>query len=196
MTRNETLLAYVAMAICLGLSGCGNKKDLGADIDMAVNGDGAIIPADVQSCYDKATLSTERSITKNALVFGNFSVRYTGKDKSLFVGSIKVTVTGGGIVNGSKDFTIASTELEALLGKRGQTINTPSDGTAVVINSNSSAKPAAFPACAMAVGPIDVTDEDSSFTATVDIKLVGSATNTLTNEVERVEEKLTGKAVF
>jgi hypothetical protein len=197
MTRNETRVLPLIAAALVVLSGCGNKKDLGAEIEMGVTGQGVIVPGSVQSCTDKAAYTTARSVQKNAMIFSNFTLKYTGLNKQLFVTSLRILVSGPGITGGEAEFTIASLELEALLGRRGATIVVPAGETEVIIQSNvQSTRSTTFPACSLAVGPISISDPDGTFNASVDIKLTGTASNTLTGEVERVEEKITGTAFF
>lgn len=196
MTRIETRFAYVAIAICLAFAGCGNKKDIGADVDMGVQGDGLIIGTDVASCVDKVDGSVKRSVTKNALVFANFSLTYRGVGKSLFVGAISVSVTSPALQGGGQTVVLSSEELIVLLDREGQTITVPDGSTSVTVNSNSTSR--FFPSCQLAIGGLNFTNpkSTSTFTATVEIKMVGSAVNNTTGDVERVEETIQAKAVY
>lgn len=196
MTRNETRFLFIALAICLVFAGCGKKKDLGVDVDMGLQGTGLILGTDVASCVDKADATTKRSNAKYSMVFGNFSLTYRGVGKTLFVGSITITVTSPNIKNGSQVITMASDEIEYLLGSEGQTVTVPSGSTSVTVNSNSSDRSAAFPSCQFTIGGLSLVDPNVSFTATVDVEMVGSAANNTTGEVERVEEKITARAEY
>jgi hypothetical protein len=195
MTRIETRLAYLAIAICLSFAGCGNKKDVGADVDMGVQGTGLIIGTDVASCVDKIDGTTRRSVTKNALVFANFSLTYRGTGKSLFVGALSVTVKSPNISGGEITIVLSSEELSVLLDSEGQTITVPDGSTSITVNSNSTTRN--YPSCQLAVGGINFTNKNTtSFTATVEIKMVGSAVNNTTGDVERVEETIQATAEY
>lgn len=198
MTQNETRFAYIAIAICLAFAGCGKKKDLGADVSIGVLGDGLILGTAVASCEDRAIGTRTRSVAKNSLVFGNFSLSYAGVGKTLFVAQIDITVTSPAIVGGSQTVTLASGEIDALLGSPGQTVTGPATATAspTVINSNSDTRSGLYPPCQLAIGGLTLADKTiKSFTATVDIEMVGSAIDANGN-VERVEEKISARAEY
>ncbi|MES2962536.1 MAG: hypothetical protein V4760_01510, partial [Bdellovibrionota bacterium] len=133
-------------------------------------------------------------VTKNALIFGNFSITWSGLNKTLFVAQIDVTVTSPAIKGGSVKVPLASGEIESLLASSSQTI-TATTGP-VTINSNDSSRTGLYPPCQLAIGGITLADSTTtSFVATVDIELIGSATDASGN-VERVEEKITVRAEY
>jgi len=196
MTRNETRLALVAFAICLLCSACGNKKDLGADISMGVAGDGLIIPTSTASCVDKRGALGTRSVAKNAMVFSNFSLKYTGVGKTLYIGAMQVKVTSPAITDGQIEITLAPDEVEALLAAPGDLITVPAGTDSYTINSNSATRPARYPACQLAVGPITLQDPNTTtFSANVEISIIGSSSDSLGN-VERIEKSISAKATY
>lgn len=164
------------------------------DLDVGVAGDGLILDSKVSSCVDRAEKSRTRSVDRLALIFPNFSLTWRGLDKSLFVGAIRVDVFSPALVGGEQSFVLASDEVDALLGRPGSLIEIPPGETSVTVNSNSTSRPGEYPACQLAVGGLQVLPGTQSFIANVTIKVLGSAENKITGDVEQVSYTFTAIA--
>lgn len=191
MSRPNITLSLLALALAATTVSC-SQKQTGSDlVDMGVSSGGLILQTTEQSCVDVSTPTSPptRSISAPALHFGGFSVTWKSGDSKLFVGEIKITAKSPKFSGGKFEATLDSTEIEALLGATNATLSAASStelassagGKVYASNSTSKEKSGAggsLAACSLNVGGItlaDTTTTPPTFTATVQIELIGTA---------------------
>lgn len=123
--------AFMSLAsTCLLLAGCGPGKDLGQYCNLLVLPTNVIIsPGPFMTCLDIKNAATTGSGTGPVAEFPKVRLDWTSPDHSLLISTIRVTVTGNGITNGSYVFQASPDEIAALWGTSTFPANMYSDST-------------------------------------------------------------------
>jgi hypothetical protein len=167
----------LSVAALLSLTSCGSQEDIGGSfLEMDVTEGGLILPVDNATCQDKVQGLGARSAAAPSLVFGALRLKWLRTDKSLYVGTIRVTFRSNGIAP-SPPIVLTSDEVEALLGAPGGLISPASTADGKSIVSNKSANRSGYPQCSFVVSGFDLANpnQTASFSSSVTIELIGQA---------------------
>lgn len=199
-------LAFACLAI-VGLSSCEEQTTGSVQLNLGSQS-GTIIRGSTANCVDRKTYATSgiltRSVKGPALVINGVSLEWLSETQKLYVDVIRVTVQASRISGGKKTFDLDVTEIEALLGAPNGVIGVATRDTlgALVPEphfSTNTAKAGGFPACALAIGTIDVTnpDSDASFNAQVTLQLYGTASEDKAGgQINSIRKTITTTAVY
>lgn len=171
---------FIASQICLLLAGCGSGKNPGEGVGLAVLPMKVIVgPGPIRTCTDlNQSPPSDPSAQGPLIVFPKMRIDWTSTTHELLVSTIRVTVTGRGIKDGSYTFLVNSEELEALLG--GTTLQ---PNTFVDITHTTEADPRGkdrnLRPCNLVIPGVPLIDSTgtTSFQARVRVEVIGSALN-------------------
>lgn len=154
-------------------------------LDLGITQNGIILRTNAQTCTDKMSTSKSgqvvRSLMAPAMMFSGISLTWKSDDLNLYIGTIQITAKSPNFVGGSQVVQLDGAEIEAMFGIPGAVVNHASGHDLVYSStSNQKGKSAAgdqYMPCGLGVGglTLDPTKSNGSFTADVEIKLIGSA---------------------
>ncbi len=199
----QTFIVVLLLASTALLTSCGNDDETASNfVDLNVTARGIILRSPIQTCTDRATGTTDRSASANALSLSNLSITWKNPDLALYVSVIRVTIKSGSISGGKKVLDLDPLEIEAMFGEKGDvlpkaTIVAPSTVPQTVRASTNPAKTNSFPACGLSVGGITLNDPNANqFTASVTIELIGVAQSDDFSVQKSVRKSITASATY
>ena len=171
---------FIATQVCLLLAGCGGGKNPAEGIGVAVFPTKVIVgPGPIRTCTDLNQVPvSDPSAQGPLIVFPKMRIDWTTTTHFLLISSIRITVTGRGITDGSFTFMPNSEELENLLGGTTLEANTFVDITHVTEVDPRGKKRNLRP-CNLVISGVPLVNGTAtpSFTANVRIEVIGSALN-------------------
>jgi hypothetical protein len=183
-------------------TGCGAKKDLGADLEISVLPSSVIVaPGDKASCIDisdgiRDGNSPNRSVKGPFVYYPKFVLYWKSPDKFLYVSGIRVTVRGSGITGGETKGYIQSDEVIMLLGSDVIPPNSISVSTMVTAERPSSQYLEREVKCGLSFGGISLVENAENFRARVKVDVIGTAAKEDFSEQEFVLQSFEVKADY
>ena len=172
--------AFVTLtSTCLLLAGCGPSKDLGQYCNLLILPTNVIIsPGPYFTCLDIKNAATTGSGTGPVAEFPKARIDWTSPDHSLLISTIRVTVTGNGVTNGTYTYQATPDEIAAMWGSSTIPANMYSDSTDATSQSTREIS-RGIGACGFVISSIPLigttTTPTPSFRARMKIELIGTS---------------------
>lgn len=168
----------IALQACLLVAGCGGGKNPADGVGLAVFPSKVIIgPGPIRSCSDlQQSPLPAASVQGPLIVYPKLRIDWTSTTHFLLISTIRVTVTGRGIKDGSYTYMVTAEELENLLGGNELEPNTFVDITNRT-ETDARGKSRNKAPCQLLIPSVALSDGNAtpSFQARVRIEVIGSA---------------------
>jgi hypothetical protein len=170
----------IALQACLFVAGCGGGKNPADGVGLAVLPSKVIIgTGPIRSCADlQQSPLPAASVQGPLIVYPKMRIDWTSPSHFLLISTIRVTVSGRGIKDGSYTYMVTSEELENLLGGNQLDPNTFVDiGNRTETDARGKSRNRA--PCQLLIPSIALTNGTAtpSFQARVRIEVIGTALN-------------------
>jgi hypothetical protein len=196
--KNSKFL-LIATQVCLLMAGCGGGKNPADGVGLAVLPTKVIIgPGPIRSCADlQQSPLPAASVQGPLMFFPKLRIDWTSQTHALLISTIRVTVTGRGIKDGSYTYMVSAEELGSLLGGPDLMPNTFVD-ISHRTETDPRGKSRNLNPCTFLVPGIALTNGNAtpSFQARVRIEVIGSALNADYTDQYFVRQFITNKADY